>query len=79
MSKYQLIKESYIEEVQSNVKLLKHIKSGARVLLLENEDNNKLFTVGFRTPPTNDTGVPHILEHSTLCGSKKIPSKRSIY
>ena len=75
MNKYKLIKESYIEEVQSNVKLLKHIKSGARILLLENEDNNKVFTVGFRTPPTNDTGVPHILEHSTLCGSKKFPVK----
>ncbi len=75
MDKYKLIKESYIEEVQSNVKLLKHIKSGARILLLENEDNNKVFTVGFRTPPTNDTGVPHILEHSTLCGSKKFPVK----
>lgn len=75
MSKYQLIKESYVKEVQSNVKLLKHIKSGARVLLLENDDNNKVFTIGFRTPPTNDTGVPHILEHSTLCGSKKFPVK----
>ncbi len=75
MNKYKLIKESYIEEVQSNVKLLKHIKSGARILLLENDDNNKVFTVGFRTPPTNDTGVPHILEHSTLCGSKKFPVK----
>ncbi len=75
MSKYQLIKESYVEEVQSNVKLLKHIKSGARILLLENDDNNKVFTIGFRTPPTNDTGVPHILEHSTLCGSKKFPVK----
>lgn len=75
MSKYQLIKESYIKEVQSNVKFLKHIKSGARILLLENDDNNKVFTIGFRTPPTNDTGVPHILEHSTLCGSKKFPVK----
>ena len=75
MDKYQLIKESYIEEVRSNVKLLKHIKSGARILLLSNDDNNKVFTVGFRTPPTNDTGVPHILEHSTLCGSKKFPVK----
>lgn len=75
MSKYQLIKESYIKEVNSNVKLLKHIKSGARVLLFENDDNNKVFTIGFRTPPTNDTGVPHILEHSTLCGSKKFPVK----
>lgn len=73
--KYQLIKESYINEVQSNVKLLKHTKSGARILLLENDDNNKVFTIGFRTPPTNDTGVPHILEHSTLCGSKKFPVK----
>ena len=75
MSKYQFIKQAYIEEVQSNVKLLKHIKSGARILLLENSDNNKVFTIGFRTPPTNDTGVPHILEHSTLCGSKKFPVK----
>jgi Zn-dependent M16 (insulinase) family peptidase len=55
MDKYQLIKESYIEEVRSDVKLLKHIKSGARILLLSNDDNNKVFTVGFRTPPTDDT------------------------
>ena len=75
MSKYELIKESYINEVQSTVKLLKHKKSKARVLLFENNDNNKVFTIGFRTPPTNDTGVPHILEHSTLCGSKKFPVK----
>lgn len=75
MKKYELIKEKYIEEVTSNVKLLKHIKSGARILLFENNDENKVFSVGFRTPPTDDTGVPHILEHSTLCGSKKFPVK----
>ncbi len=75
MNKYKLIKEKYIEEVHSNVKLLKHIKSGARILLLDNDDNNKVFTVGFKTPPTDSTGVPHILEHSTLCGSKKFPVK----
>lgn len=75
MKKYELIKEKYIEEVASNVKLLKHIKSGARILLFENNDENKVFSVGFRTPPTDDTGVPHILEHSTLCGSKKFPVK----
>lgn len=75
MKKYELIKEKYIEEVASNVKLLKHIKSGARILLFENKDENKVFSVGFRTPPTDDTGVPHILEHSTLCGSKKFPVK----
>ena len=75
MKNYELLKEKYIEEVASNVKLLKHTKSGAHILLFENEDPNKVFSVGFRTPPTNDTGVPHILEHSTLCGSKKFPVK----
>ena len=72
---YTLIKEKYIEELNSKATLLKHNKSGARLLLLENEDDNKLFQIGFRTPPTDDTGVPHILEHSTLCGSKKFPVK----
>ena len=75
MKKYELIKEKYIEEVASNVKLLKHIKSEAGILFFENNDENKVFSVGFRTPPTDDTGVPHILEHSTLCGSKKFPVK----
>ena len=75
MDKYKLIKQKYIEEVNSNVSLLKHTKSGARILLFENDDDNKVFTVGFRTPPTDSTGVPHILEHSTLCGSKKFPVK----
>lgn len=75
MKKYEILKEKYIEEVSSNVTLLKHIKSGAHILLFKNEDPNKVFSVGFRTPPTDDTGVPHILEHSTLCGSKKFPVK----
>lgn len=75
MEKYQLIKEKFIKEVNSTAKLLKHVKSGARILLLSNDDNNKVFQVGFRTPPTDDTGLPHILEHSTLCGSKKFPVK----
>ncbi len=75
MKKYELIKEKYIEEVASDVKLLKHVKSGARILLFENNDENKVFSIGFKTPPTDDTGVPHILEHSTLCGSKKFPVK----
>ena len=75
MEKYKLIKEKFIKEVNSTAKLLKHVKSGARILLLSNDDNNKVFQVGFRTPPTDDTGLPHILEHSTLCGSKKFPVK----
>ncbi len=72
---YKLIKEEFISEINSKAKLLEHIKSGARVLLLENDDENKVFQIGFKTPPADDTGVPHILEHSTLCGSKKYPVK----
>ena len=72
---YEIIKEMFIEEIHSTATLLKHNKSGARVLLLSNDDENKVFQIGFRTPPTDDTGVPHILEHSTLCGSKKFPVK----
>lgn len=72
---YILLKEEYLESIHANAKLLKHKKSGARIVLLSNDDDNKTFTVGFRTPPVDDTGVPHILEHSTLCGSKKFPVK----
>ena len=72
---YTVVKEMFIEEIHSQATLLKHNKSGARLLLLANDDDNKVFQVGFRTPPTDDTGVPHILEHSTLCGSKKFPVK----
>ena len=72
---YTVIKEKFIDELHSQVSLLKHNKSGARVLLFANDDDNKVFQIGFRTPPTDDTGVPHILEHSTLCGSKKFPVK----
>ena len=72
---YTLIKETFIDEIQSKATLLKHNKSGARLMLLANDDDNKVFQIGFRTPPTDDTGVPHIMEHSTLCGSKKFPVK----
>ena len=75
MDKYVLLKEEYIKDIDSNAKLYKHVKSGARVVTLSNTDNNKTFTIGFRTPPVNNTGVPHILEHSTLSGSKKFPVK----
>ncbi|MCI9490289.1 MAG: insulinase family protein [Dorea sp.] len=60
---------------QSNGFLLRHKKSGARILLVENDDNNKVFSIGFRTPPPDSTGVPHIMEHSVLCGSKNFPAK----
>lgn len=52
-----------------------HKASGARLLILKNSDRNKAFSIGFRTPPKNDTGVFHILEHSVLCGSKRFPVK----
>ncbi len=73
--KYELIKEERIEELKSDGFLLKHKKSGARIALLSNDDDNKVFCVGFRTPPPDSSGVPHILEHSVLCGSAKYPAK----
>lgn len=55
--------------------IFRHNKTKARVVVISNDDDNKVFTIGFRTPPSDDTGVPHILEHSVLCGSRKFPSK----
>lgn len=72
---YQLEEERVLKEVNANAYLLRHKKSGARIFLLENDDNNKVFTIAFRTPPKDSTGTPHILEHSVLCGSDKYPSK----
>ena len=72
---YELIASEKIKEVDSLGYLLRHKKSGARVFLLENQDENKVFYIGFRTPPADDTGVAHVLEHSVLCGSKKYPVK----
>ena len=75
VSKYDLLQQMRIEELQSDGFYLKHRKSGARVVVLENDDENKVFSIGFRTPPSDSTGVPHILEHSVLCGSTKYPAK----
>ena len=72
---YELIEKHPIEELDSIAYLLKHKKSGARIALLSNDDENKVFHIGFRTPPQDSTGLPHILEHSVLCGSKKFPVK----
>ena len=72
---YELVMKESIPDVQSVGYLLRHKKSGARVMLLENEDENKVFNIAFRTTPSDSTGVAHILEHSVLCGSKKFPSK----
>lgn len=72
---FKLIQESKIDELQSVGRLFYHEKSGARLLHLENEDDNKVFSIGFRTPPSNDTGVPHIIEHCVLSGSRKYTTK----
>jgi len=75
LSAYEVLESQWIEELNSQALICRHVKTGARLFLLSNDDNNKVFTIGFRTPPANDTGLPHILEHSVLCGSKKFPAK----
>nr|WP_296264158.1 insulinase family protein [uncultured Merdimonas sp.] len=72
---YEIIQQEELRGIRSRGYLLRHKKSGARVLLIENDDNNKVFSIGFRTPPADSTGVPHIMEHSVLCGSKNFPAK----
>ena len=72
---YVLKERKKIEELHGEGYVLEHKRSGARVLLIDNDDTNKVFSIAFRTPPADDTGVAHILEHSVLCGSAKFPSK----
>ena len=72
---YEVIIEKEVKELNSKAWILRHKKSGARLFLLSNDDSNKVFTIGFRTPVSNSTGVPHIMEHSVLCGSRKFPVK----
>lgn len=73
--KYEIITEKELGDLQSNALLLKHKKTGARVFVMQNDDDNKVFYIGFRTPPEDSTGVAHIIEHTVLCGSKKYPLK----
>lgn len=75
LAEYEILDEHRVEDVQSDGFILKHKKSGARIAILSNNDDNKVFYIGFRTPPEDETGVPHIIEHTTLCGSKKFPVK----
>ncbi len=72
---YTVLMQCNIEEINSQGYLLKHNKTGARVALLSNDDDNKVFYIGFRTPPKDSTGVAHIIEHTVLCGSDKFPVK----
>jgi presequence protease len=72
---FKLTGQKDIKEINSVARIFEHVKNGAKLLSLENDDDNKVFGIGFRTPPEDSTGLPHILEHSVLCGSRKFPSK----
>ncbi|MCR5300971.1 MAG: insulinase family protein [Lachnospiraceae bacterium] len=75
LTAYELISTTDIKDINSTGYILKHKKTGARIMCIKNDDDNKVFYVGFRTPPEDSTGVPHIIEHSVLCGSEKYPAK----
>ncbi len=75
LSAYEIIEKRRIEDLNSESYLIRHKKTGAKVALLSNDEENKVFAIGFRTPPTNSTGVAHIIEHTVLCGSKSFPVK----
>lgn len=75
LTSYRLVEKKKIEDLNSMSYLLEHKKSGARLALLSNDDENKVFYIGFRTPPEDSTGVAHILEHSVLEGSRDFPVK----
>lgn len=72
---FELIRQQEIPEIKSTASLFRHVKTGAKLLSLENDDENKVFGITFRTPPQDSTGVAHIMEHAVLCGSRKYPVK----
>lgn len=72
---FKLITEERLEEFESDVRIYEHLKTGARLIYLSNNDDEKVFSITFKTHPTDNTGIPHIIEHSVLCGSKKFPLK----
>ena len=72
---YEVVKRDIVEEYGAYCTLFRHKKSGAELLSVSVDDDNKVFGITFRTPPEDSTGVPHILEHSVLCGSRKYPTK----
>ena len=75
LTAYEIVEDREIKDLNSRGVILRHKKTGARIVLLSNDDPNKVFYIGFRTPPTDSTGVAHIIEHSVLCGSEKYPVK----
>lgn len=72
---FRVTRSVFVKELESQAYEMEHLQSGARVLYIQNEDDNKVFSISFRTTPSDSTGVPHICEHSVLCGSRKFPLK----
>jgi hypothetical protein len=72
---YEVLKEKKLNDIHSDGYIIRHKKSGARIAVISNDDDNKVFYIGFRTPPEDSTGVAHIIEHTVLCGSEKYPVK----
>merc|ERR1719203_1838374 len=72
---FELVREDHVAEFGAAAALYRHRRSGAELLSLATDDDNKCFGITFRTPPPDSTGVPHILEHSVLCGSRKYKTK----
>lgn len=72
---YEILEKRPIKDLNSEGIILRHKKSGARIAVISNDDDNKVFYIGFRTPPEDSTGVAHIIEHTVLCGSDKYPVK----
>ncbi len=75
LTNYTLFEKRELNDLNSTGYLLEHNKTKAKVVVLENEDENKVFTIGFKTPPKDSTGVAHIVEHTVLCGSEQFPAK----
>lgn len=78
LAAYEILEKREIKDIDSMTYLCRHRKTGARVALISNKDDNKVFYVGFRTTPKDSTGVAHITEHSVLCGSRDFPVKLSL-
>lgn len=72
---FKVLKITPIAEIKAIGYEMEHLFSGAHLFYLQCDDDNKVFTIGFRTPSADDTGVAHIIEHSVLCGSRKYPLK----
>lgn len=72
---FTLKEEKEVKEIAAVAYIFEHDKTKAKLIKLSSDDDNKVFAIGFRTPPNNSTGVPHILEHSVLCGSRKYNTK----